>query len=155
VPVKEHLVYDGSIYPVGSTSMFLKTTSQLNSATTTTQGTPRPCGAIQESSHKEFRDPVLNSVVALASETAMAGYGVLVFAGSRGACEADARWIGRVMPSQSEVDPAVIERRMDLILDFRALGPSMDSTLEETIPFGVAFHRVYSILSSWPCSNAN
>ncbi|KAF7544197.1 hypothetical protein G7Z17_g10152 [Cylindrodendrum hubeiense] len=82
VPIEEHLVYNGKVYPAGSTRSLIKTASQLN-GTAPSQGQITPTRRIEPSAHKEFRDPVLNSVVTLAHETASAGYGALVFAGSR------------------------------------------------------------------------
>ena len=141
MPIKEHLVFEGKIYPVASNSFLFKTASQLNPDCPSSQSSLQPSHIIQESAHREFRDPVLNSVVALASETAVAGYGVLVFAGSRAACESDARWISRVLSRMQDTDPATDSRRIDLILELRALSSGIDPVLEETIPFGVAFHR--------------
>lgn len=84
---------------------------------------------------------MLNAVVSLASETARAGYGALVFASSRYGCEYDARWIARVMPTQDELDPDLVEKRVDLLAELRSLGTGLDPVLEETVPMGVAFHR--------------
>jgi replicative superfamily II helicase len=89
---------------------------------------------------------VLNAVIALANETARLGYGVLVFCNSRAGCESVARWISRVMPELHEIDQAILEKRTDLILTLRALGTGLDPVLKETIPFGVAFHRKFSLL---------
>ena len=84
---------------------------------------------------------MLNSVVALACETARSGYGALVFAGSRARCEADALIISRAMPSWDNLCSEVIDKRIDLLGEFRSLSTGIDSVLERTIPFGVAFHR--------------
>lgn len=100
-----------------------------------------PTRQIEESSHKEFRDPVLNAVVSLAHETALMGYGALVFAGSRGICESDARLISRVMPQPHEVDSKTMDKRMDLLSELRSLSTGADPVLEETVLSGVAFHR--------------
>lgn len=96
---------------------------------------------VKPSSHKEFKDPVLNAVVALANETARSGYGALVFAGSRAGCEADALHISRVLPQLNEADPQIQEKRIDLLADLRALTTGLDRTLEQTIPCGVGFHH--------------
>ncbi|KAF9774907.1 hypothetical protein IL306_007040 [Fusarium sp. DS 682] len=141
VPIEEHLVYDGNIYPAGSTSSLIKTAAQLNSRSTQTQAQTRPIRRIEPSIHKELRDPVLNAVVTLAHETAVAGFGALVFAGSRGMCESDARWISRVMPQPHELKVDVVDRRMDLLGELRSLNTGVDPVLEETVLYGVAFHR--------------
>ncbi|GKT42201.1 DNA polymerase theta [Colletotrichum spaethianum] len=140
VPIEEHLVYEGNIYPAATTSELLKTASHLKTGTQPTQQASRATRRIEPSSHKEFQDPVLNAVVSLASETARAGYGALVFASSRYGCESDARWIARVMPTQDELDPTLLEKRIDLLAELRSLGTGLDPVLEETVPMGVAFH---------------
>ncbi|KAF5684821.1 DNA polymerase theta subunit [Fusarium denticulatum] len=142
VPIEEHLVYDGNIYPAGSTSSLIKTAAQLNSRSTQTQAHMRPIRRIEPSTHKELRDPVLNAVVTLAHETAVAGFGALVFAGSRGMCESDARWISRAMPQPHELKADVVDRRMDLLGELRSLNTGVDPVLEETVLYGVAFHHV-------------
>jgi DNA polymerase theta len=96
---------------------------------------------ISPSEHKELKDTVRNAVVALANETARAGYGVLVFSSSRAGCESDAVLISRAMPAFAEADPAIREQRLDLLSDLRSLSTGLDPKLEQTIPFGVAFHR--------------
>ncbi|KAL9571417.1 hypothetical protein ACKAV7_004755 [Fusarium commune] len=141
VPIEEHLVYDGNIYPAGSTSSLIKTAAQLNSRSTQTQAQMRPIRRIEPSTHKELRDPVLNAVVTLAHETAVAGFGALVFAGSRGMCESDARWISRAMPQPHELKAEVVDRRMDLLGELRSLNTGVDPVLEETVLYGVAFHQ--------------
>lgn len=140
VPIEEHLVYNGNVYPAGSTRSLIKTAAQLN-GTAQTQGRATPTRRIEPSSHKEFHDPVLNSVVTLAHETASAGYGALVFAGSRSVCEADARWISRVMPPPHELESVLLDKRMDLLGELRSLNTGIDPVLEETVLFGVAFHH--------------
>lgn len=69
------------------------------------------------------------------------GYGALVFAGSRGICESDARLISRVMPQPHEVDSKTMDKRMDLLSELRSLSTGADPVLEETVLSGVAFHR--------------
>ncbi|SPJ73476.1 related to DNA polymerase theta [Fusarium torulosum] len=148
VPIEEHLVYDGNIYPAGSTSSLIKTAAQLNSRSTQTQAQTKPVRRIELSIHKELRDPVLNAVVTLAHETAAAGFGALVFAGSRGMCESDARWISRAMPEPHELKVEIVDRRMDLLGELRSLNTGVDPVLEETVLYGVAFHRKYNWLFS-------
>ncbi|KAJ3522941.1 hypothetical protein NM208_g12651 [Fusarium decemcellulare] len=146
VPIEEHLVHDGNVYPAGSTSSLIKTAAQLNSRSAQTQSAARPIRRIEPSTHKELRDPVLNAVVTLACETATSGFGALVFAGSRGVCESDARWISRAMPPPTELNPELVDKRMDLLGELRSLNTGIDPVLEETVLYGVAFHHV-SILS--------
>lgn len=86
VPIEEHLVHEGKIYPASSTGGLLKAAkaaSQPSSTSNASQHQAHPVRIIQPSSHKEFKDTVLNSVVALAVETARSGYGALVFCNSR------------------------------------------------------------------------
>ncbi|KAK3953105.1 hypothetical protein QBC32DRAFT_388704 [Pseudoneurospora amorphoporcata] len=151
VPIEEHLVYDGKIYPAATTAGLLKTATQLdtrNATTITTQGLPPSTTSslqhirfIHPSPHREFKDTVMNAVVALANETARAGYGVLVFSSSRAGCESDTVVISRVLPSFHEADPLIRERRLDLLNDLRSSSTGLDPKLEQTIPCGVAFHH--------------
>lgn len=141
VPIEEFLVYDGGIYPAGSTSSLIKTATQLSDRIPSTQGRPRPVRRIESSIQKELRDPVLNAVVTLSHETAISGFGALVFAGSRDTCESDARWISRTMPEPHELSPALLDRRMGLLGELRSLNTGVDPVLEETVMYGVAFHR--------------
>ncbi|KAJ9164888.1 p-loop containing nucleoside triphosphate hydrolase protein [Coniochaeta hoffmannii] len=141
IPIEEHLVYDGKIYPAETTSQLSKTAGQLNGAGPHTSSQLQPVRVVKPSPHKEFSDPVLNAVVALANETARSGYGALVFAGSRAGCESDALLISRVMPTLSETDPLIQEKRADLLADLRSLSTGLDRTLEQTIPCGVGFHH--------------
>ncbi|KAI1809383.1 P-loop containing nucleoside triphosphate hydrolase protein [Poronia punctata] len=142
VPVEEHLVYEGKVYAASSTTSLLRTASQLKqNPGSSLEATSPPVREIQPSHHKEFKDTVLNAVVALANETARSGYGVLVFCSSRQGCESNARLISRVLPQSSEVDLATAERRSDLLGDLRSLSTGLDHILAETIPCGVAFHH--------------
>jgi hypothetical protein len=147
VPIHEYLVYEGNVYPASSTGNLIKTAGQLT-GTPLTNSQLSPVRRIESSAHKEFHDPVLNAVITLAHETASAGHGALVFAGSRGMCESDARWISRVMPQGHEIDPPLLEKRMSLLADLRNLSTGIDPVLEETVLSGVAFHRE-SVL--YPC----
>lgn len=141
VPVEEHLVCNGLVFPANTGHDGLpKTPDQLN-VPEPKEGRELPVREIKTSTHPEFADPVLNAVVSLAHETACAGFGVLVFAGSRAICESDARWISRVMPEPHQVDSTLVEKRMDLLGELRSLSLGVDPVLEETILYGVAFHR--------------
>ncbi|KKA28715.1 hypothetical protein TD95_004942 [Thielaviopsis punctulata] len=147
VPIDEHLVYDSQIYPAANTLSLIKMAKELKSDfRQASQGTQSPYGprairAIRPSLHKELRDPVLNAVVALACETAGAGYGVLVFCSSRTGCESMAKWISRAMPSPQHLTLKVAEARQDLIEELRNLSTGLDHVLEQTIPCGVGFHH--------------
>lgn len=140
IPIQEHLVYDGNIYEVGMTRFLTKTATQAN-GTQASQAQSIASGTIAPSEAKELHDAVMNSVVALANETARAGYGVLIFASSRAGCEADSLMVSRVMPTFTEMDVDIQEKRTDLLGDLRSLPGGLDPTLEQTIPNGVAFHH--------------
>jgi replicative superfamily II helicase len=79
--------------------------------------------------------------VALANETARSGFGALVFCSSRLGCERDAILISQVLPKVEEIEPWVMEKRINLLNDLRSSATGLDSSLEKTVPFGVAFHR--------------
>lgn len=140
VPIEEHLVYDGKVFPAGL-ECSLPGSSAPPGGRDFTAGRVAPTRRIQASVHKELVDPVLNAVVALAHETASSGFGALVFAGSRGVCEADARCISRVMPEPDGLSPDLVGKRKDLLGDLRSLSTGVDPVLEETVLYGVAFHR--------------
>jgi replicative superfamily II helicase len=143
VPIHEHLVYDGKIYAAETNASLLKTLTQLGSASATTprQNLPQPLRIVRPSTHKELLNPVRNAVVALAYETVCAGHGVLIFSSSRVGCESDALLLSQVLPPLEEADPAIQEKRRDLLGDLRSLSTGLDPKLEKTIPAGVAFHR--------------
>jgi len=143
IPIEEYLVYDGYIYPASAASVLTKTATQFRSTQPSTQTTnsAQPTRMIQSSSDKELKDPIINAVVSLASETVRAGYGVLVFASSRSGCEADAEIISKAMPGPDELDPAIRFQRLELLSDLRNLSTGIDPTWEKTIPYGVVFHR--------------
>ena len=147
MPIHEFLVYEGNIYPASSTANLIKAAGQLTGQTLTNSQL-RPARRIEDSPYRELRDPVLNSVITLAHETAAAGHGALVFAGSRGTCESDARLISRAMPRPDEIDPAILGNRMDLLNDLRNLNTGIDLVLEETVLLGVAFHRESPLYAS-------
>ncbi|KAI1455709.1 P-loop containing nucleoside triphosphate hydrolase protein, partial [Annulohypoxylon moriforme] len=142
VPIEEYLVHESQIYPASSTSGLLKTATQLASThSNASQPQSRPVRIIQPSPHKEFKDPVLNAVVALATETARSGYGALVFCNSPDGCEFDARLISRAINDTSHLDPTIVEKRLDLLADLRSLSTGLDPCLAETVTSGVAFHH--------------
>ncbi|KAL6828360.1 P-loop containing nucleoside triphosphate hydrolase protein [Trichoderma camerunense] len=138
IPIEEHLVCEGKVYHIGTNGATAQRQLKVEEIS---KAQIDPTRQIEESSHKEFRDPVLNAVVSLAYETALMGYGALVFAGSRGICESDARLISRVMPQPHEVDSKTMDKRMDLLSELRSLSTGADPVLEETVLSGVAFHH--------------
>jgi hypothetical protein len=145
VPVEEHLVFDNAVYPASSSSRFYKTATQLNTQTQhPSQTKPEPSRLINRSPSKELNNPLVNAVVALANETARAGYGALVFCSSRVGCEKDAILISQVLPRAEEVNSLTTEKRDDLLNDLRSTSTGLDPNLKRTIPVGVAFHREFS-----------
>ncbi|KAK6206086.1 hypothetical protein LQW54_007921 [Pestalotiopsis sp. IQ-011] len=142
VPIDEHLVFESNIYAASSTSSMLKAATQLKTQDSKpTQPTSSPIRTIQASQHKELKDVVLNSVVALTDETVRAGFGVLIFCSSRVGCESDARIVSLVLPAPEELDDVTAEKRADLLADLRSLPSGLDPVLAETVPAGVAFHH--------------
>ncbi|CZT03482.1 hypothetical protein WAI453_012309 [Rhynchosporium graminicola] len=150
VPVEEHLVFDNAVYPASSSRSFYKTATQLNARTQnqnqtqthfSTQAKPEACRTIQQSNSKELNNPLINSVIALANETARSGYGALVFCSSRTGCERDAELISLVLPQPHEVESLIMERRRELLNDLRSTNTGLDQILERTVPVGVAFHH--------------
>ncbi|PTB65349.1 hypothetical protein BBK36DRAFT_1205038 [Trichoderma citrinoviride] len=138
IPIEEHLVCEGKVYHIGTNGATAQKQVKVDEIS---KGQVEPTRQIGASDHKEFRDPVLNAVVSLAYETAMMGYGSLIFAGSRSICESDARLISQVMPQPHELDSVTMDKRMDLLSELRSLSTGADPVLEETVLSGVAFHR--------------
>ena len=143
VPVEEYLVFENAAYAASTSRLFCKTATQLASAQTQTSTQQRiePSRTIEASPDKELSNPLINSVVSLANETARAGYGALVFCSSRAGSERDAELISQALPQSSELGLDVTGRRSDLLNDLRSTATGLDRLLEKTIPVGVAFHR--------------
>ena len=149
VPIEEHIVYDGCIYSAESTVNPLTGGDGSSfSASQEIKDIQLPLAAplrrIQPNTHNLLLDPVTNAVVALANETARAGYGALVFSSSRAAAESDALLISRVLPATlGELGPAVWEARLDLLGELQALVSSggLDTHLSQTVLAGVGFHH--------------
>lgn len=152
IPIKEYLVYENNVYNASSSTSFYKTATQVNSQMSRKIETDaQPIRKIDSSQHKEYSNPVVNSVVALATETASANYGVLVFCSSRHGCELTAELISRAMPRLEELDPDVLEKRQDSVRDLRSLMTGMEHVIEKILLHGVAFHRKSSIRQSPRC----
>lgn len=147
MPVEEHLVFDNAIYPASTSSVFYKTATLLSASMhnqiSSEQARPKPCRIVQPSVSKELKDPLINSVVSLAIETARTGYGALVFCSSRVGCERDATLISLAMPRPTEADQNTIDKRSDLIHSLQTTSVGLDHVLEKTIPQGVAYHRMF------------
>ena len=84
-----------------------------------------------------------NAVVSLAVETVKAGYGALIFCNGRQGCQSTAQLVSEAMPSASETEEYVLDKRKDVISDLRSLAVGLDETLGITVMRGVAFHRSY------------
>ena len=141
VPVEEFLVCDGAIHAVSEALEVLTPAVGQPVEAGVPLSRQRACRIVRSSEQKQLLDPVTNAVVALAAETARAGYGALVFCSSRRGCELEASLIGQVLADMSELDGDLRQSRLDLLGDLRNTPVGLDSTLEETIMRGVAFHR--------------
>lgn len=139
IPIEEYLVYENSIYPTANANDFFCKASQLSSGDSA-QTPPPPCRTILASAHRELENPVLNAVVALALETATSGYGALVFCSSRQGSQSTALLIAGAMPI-GNIDPSVLESRMELLASLQALPAGFEPALSQTILQGVAFHH--------------
>lgn len=87
-------------------------------------------------------------MVSLAVETATAGFGALVFCGSRQSCQLNAELISGAMPPPSMLDADLLERRLDLLAELSSLPCGLDPVFQKTIIQGVAFHRKSSLSDS-------
>ena len=132
-----------------SSSKFFKVATQLAHSPDLAQKTIQvtnelslePSRIIQPSPNKELSNPLVNSVVSLANETARSGYGALVFCSSRAGCERDSMLISQAMPRLAETDKLIQDKRFELLAELRSTPTGLDSVLEKTIPVGVAFHH--------------
>ncbi|PGH06878.1 DNA polymerase theta subunit [Blastomyces parvus] len=140
IPIQEHLVYNNEIYPATSSKEFFRTATQLNKPDPSQQKS-LACRIIDRSTYKELATPTANAMVSLALETAMSGYGALVFCGSRQACQNNAMLISDAMPDETTLDKDVLERRMDLIAGLQSLPCGIDPVFQKTVIKGVAFHH--------------
>ncbi|PYH89900.1 DNA-directed DNA polymerase theta [Aspergillus ellipticus CBS 707.79] len=141
VPIDDYLVYENAIYPAATSRQLFQTISRLKSmANTSLMDSMPPHRIIRRSNFRELANPMTNATVALAIDTAAAGYGALVFCGSRQVCQLQAAIISEAMPAPSE-DTDELNRRLDLLADLRSLPSGLDPVLEKTLPRGVGFHH--------------
>ena len=139
IPIEEHLVYNNFVYPTASAKEFFRTASQLSSIAAT-QKPPQAKQIIETSTHQELSSPMLNAVVALAVETAVQGFGALVFCSSRQGAQTMASLISDAMPSTVASDD-MIERRMDVLASLQALPGGFESSFSKSILCGIGFHH--------------
>jgi replicative superfamily II helicase len=139
VPIEEYLVYENAIYAAANSKEFFRTASQLNSISL--QESLTPDRRVEPSSFRALANPTNNAMVSLAVETATAGYGALVFCGSRHLCQTNAVLISEAMPDPSSSGPDILEKRLDLFADLHSLPCGLDPVFRKTIIKGVAFHR--------------
>ncbi|PWY87012.1 DNA-directed DNA polymerase theta [Aspergillus heteromorphus CBS 117.55] len=141
VPIDDYLVYENAIYPAATSRQLFQTISRLKSMTNTSlMDSMPPHRMIRLSNFRELANPMTNATVALAIDTAAAGYGALVFCGSRQACQIQAGIISEAMPAPSE-ETDELSKRLDLLAELRSLPSGLDPVLENTVPRGVGFHH--------------
>jgi replicative superfamily II helicase len=142
VPIDEYLVYENSIYPAATSRQLFQTASKLAASSLSLRDSIPPYRIIEASSFKELGNSATNSMVALAVETAAAGFGALVFCGSRGACQTHAAVISEAMPLPSPGSDEM-SKRVDLIAELRSLACGLDPVLQSIVIKGAGFHRQY------------
>lgn len=140
IPIDEYLVYENAIYPAATSRQLFQSASKLSASTSLYDSVP-PHRVIEPSAFKEIGNSATNAMVALAVETAAAGYGALVFCGSRGACQIHAATISEAMPSLPPGETEELNKRLDLLAELRSLACGLDPVLENTIIKGAGFHR--------------
>lgn len=141
----EYLVYENAIYPAATSKQLLQTMSKLQSrfislGTLPVREVATPEREIAASTAKELSNPMTNAMVAMAIDTVIAGYGALVFCGSRVACQVQAALISEAMPDMS-AGAEDLNKRLDLLAELRSLPSGLDPALETTLIKGVGFHR--------------
>ncbi|KAL4864119.1 hypothetical protein BDV12DRAFT_16754 [Aspergillus spectabilis] len=142
VPVDEYLVYNNAIYPAASSRQLFQTIAKL-----TATGKPSfsdavpPQRAIEPSTFKQLSNPMTNAMVAMSIDTVTAGYGTLVFCGSRQGCQIYAALISEAMPDPATIHPDDVSRRLDILAELRSLPSGLDPVLETTLIKGVGFHH--------------
>ena len=138
MPIDEFLVIGCRIYPVSASSEILLLAGQQKPFDPLSM---QPLRTVDRSDFKELSDNVVNAVIALAVETARAGYGALVFCRSRQRSQTTALLISRAMPDGELVSRDVMEKRKEIISELCNLPVGLDDTLAKTVVKGVAFHR--------------
>ncbi|KAB8206867.1 hypothetical protein BDV34DRAFT_224036 [Aspergillus parasiticus] len=142
IPIDDYLVYENAIYPAATSRQLFQTITRLASMSTVSlTDTMPPHRIIQPPAFRELANPTTNAMVALSVDTAAAGYGALVFCGSRQACQLHASIISEAMPVPAAVDPEELSRRLDLLAELRSLPSGLDPVLENTLVRGVGFHH--------------
>ncbi|KAJ5823918.1 Helicase C-terminal [Penicillium robsamsonii] len=137
IPIDEYLVYENGIYPAATSRQLFQTASKLTAAASLHDTIP-PHRIIEPSTFKQLANSATNAMVALAVETAAAGFGSLVFCSSRNACQVHAATIGEAMPP---AEPEELNKRLDLLAELRSLACGLDPALETTIIKGTGFHN--------------
>ncbi|KAJ5187796.1 hypothetical protein N7449_010790 [Penicillium cf. viridicatum] len=137
IPIDEYLVYENGIYPAATSRQLFQTASKLTAAAFLHDTIP-PHRIIEPSTFKQLSNSATNAMVALAVETAAAGFGSLVFCGSRNACQIHAATIGEAMPPAEAEE---LNKRLDLLAELRSLACGLDPALETTIIKGTGFHN--------------
>ncbi|KAL4877149.1 hypothetical protein BJY04DRAFT_230945 [Aspergillus karnatakaensis] len=142
VPVDEYLIYNNAIYPAASSRQLFQTIAKLTSTGKPTfSDAVTPERAINTSTFRELSNSMTNAMVAMAIDTVIAGYGALVFCGSRQACQIHAGLISEAMPDPSTVHSDDMNRRLDILAELRSLPSGLDPVLETTLIKGVGFHH--------------
>ncbi|PYH50052.1 DEAD/DEAH box helicase [Aspergillus saccharolyticus JOP 1030-1] len=141
VPIDEYLVFENAIYPAATSRQLFQTISRLKSTPTQSlQENMPPQRVVSPSTFRELANAMTNATVALATETASAGYGALVFCGSRQACQSQAAIISEAMPLPGD-ETDELSKRLDLVAELRSLPGGLDPVLENTLVKGVGFHH--------------
>ncbi|KAF7588638.1 hypothetical protein BBP40_005449 [Aspergillus hancockii] len=142
IPIDDYLVFENAVYPAATSRQLFQTITRLTSMSTMSlTDTIPPHRIVQPSAFRELANPMTNAMVALSVDTATAGYGALIFCGSRQACQVHAAIISEAMPVPTVVDPEELSRRLDLLADLRSLPSGLDPVLESTLVRGVGFHH--------------
>lgn len=138
VPIDDYLVYENSIYPAATARQLFQTASKLTSKF---PDSITPHRTIEVSTFRQLSNPMTNAMVALAVDTAVTGYGALIFCGSRQGCQTNAVIISEAMPMEITADDDDLSRRLDLLAELRSLPCGLDPVLEKTVVRGVGFHH--------------
>ncbi|KAL5338985.1 hypothetical protein BJX70DRAFT_408439 [Aspergillus crustosus] len=142
VPVDEYLIYNNAIYPAASSRQLFQTIAKLTSTEKPSfRDAVIPQRKIKMSTFKELTNPMTNAMVAMAIDTVTAGYGALVFCGSRQGCQIHAALISEAMPDPSTINPDDVSKRLDTLAELRSLPSGLDPVLETTLIKGVGFHH--------------